>query len=300
MLCPKCHYQRQATDNPTPDWQCPACGVAYAKVNNVNQSAIIPPSQRAQHANQFGKRTPLEYALTLFVLCSILLLVISLAKKDRLPDHTQLLPELKQNPVQTSTTKQPFSFNYRGEQYAIEPVADYELWGMVVTHNDITGITDIMHTKDSVDIKDICVIWGSNIHNSDYQKMQFSSGDFICYFQYPEGVNFQFDEISNNHVLADNSTVRELIHSARIGDQIYMRGMLINYHWQSKPNWIRRTSTTRKDTGNGACEVVFVKEFEILKATNGTWHTLYSFSKWLLLLAVLTKIGSFFIRPKKQ
>ncbi len=30
MLCPKCHYQRQPSDQ-APDWQCPGCGVAYAK-----------------------------------------------------------------------------------------------------------------------------------------------------------------------------------------------------------------------------------------------------------------------------
>ncbi len=300
MQCPKCQYQRQAADHQAPDWQCPACGVAYVKAYKVNLTPIIPPNQRVKHANYFGKRTLLDYALTLFILCSVLLLVIAFAQKDQLPDHTQLLPALKQNPLQTITPQKPFTFAYRGEQYAIEPVAEYELWGMVVTHNDITGITDIMHTKDSVDIKDICLIWGNNIRNSDYQKMQFSSGDFICYFQYPSGVSFQFDEISNNHLLADNEAVRDVIHNTRIGDQIHLRGQLINYHWLSKPNWLRRTSTTRNDTGNGACEVVFVKEFEVLKATNGMWHNLYSISKWLVLVALLAKIGSFFISPSKQ
>ena len=32
MECPKCHYVRQPTDNVVPDWQCPKCGVVYAKV----------------------------------------------------------------------------------------------------------------------------------------------------------------------------------------------------------------------------------------------------------------------------
>lgn len=30
--CPKCHYLRQEKDSVVPDWQCPNCGVAYAKV----------------------------------------------------------------------------------------------------------------------------------------------------------------------------------------------------------------------------------------------------------------------------
>ena len=31
--CPKCAYERKLKDD-APDWQCPACGVAYAKVAN--------------------------------------------------------------------------------------------------------------------------------------------------------------------------------------------------------------------------------------------------------------------------
>jgi hypothetical protein len=29
--CPKCRYERQPADT-APGWQCPSCGVAYAKV----------------------------------------------------------------------------------------------------------------------------------------------------------------------------------------------------------------------------------------------------------------------------
>lgn len=32
ITCPKCHYKRTAADT-APDWQCPSCGVVYAKVN---------------------------------------------------------------------------------------------------------------------------------------------------------------------------------------------------------------------------------------------------------------------------
>ena len=29
--CPKCSYVRKSTDAKVPDWQCPSCGIAYAK-----------------------------------------------------------------------------------------------------------------------------------------------------------------------------------------------------------------------------------------------------------------------------
>ena len=40
--CPKCHHVR-ATDSTAPAWQCPACGVAYAK---AAESLQRPVSER--------------------------------------------------------------------------------------------------------------------------------------------------------------------------------------------------------------------------------------------------------------
>ena len=34
MKCPKCEYERTAADR-APDWQCPACGVAYSKATRA-------------------------------------------------------------------------------------------------------------------------------------------------------------------------------------------------------------------------------------------------------------------------
>jgi ribosomal protein L37AE/L43A len=45
MNCPKCGYRRKATES-VPDWQCPSCGVAYAKVLN----APNPPTRYAAPA----------------------------------------------------------------------------------------------------------------------------------------------------------------------------------------------------------------------------------------------------------
>lgn len=36
-ICPKCNYARQASDN-APEWQCPSCHVAYAKVGVTSPS----------------------------------------------------------------------------------------------------------------------------------------------------------------------------------------------------------------------------------------------------------------------
>ena len=42
VICPRCHHTRPA-DTQAPDWQCPACGVAYAKATRLPHEQILPP-----------------------------------------------------------------------------------------------------------------------------------------------------------------------------------------------------------------------------------------------------------------
>lgn len=296
--CPNCQYQRKQTDQ-APDWQCPACGVAYAKAMGVNQRlSITRPVHRFQ--NRFGKRTPSEWLLTGLFFASLISLTVSYWASKQLPVVDEIVSEMELEPIQSPTRHRPFKFDYRGESYVVEPMADYELWGVVVTHNDITGMTDIVHTEDSVDIKDVCVVWGENIRSNDFHEVSYSSGDFTCYFSYQRPIRFYHDQLSNNHLLSDDEQVRELIRNVRVGDQVHLKGMLVNYSRASNPGWQRKTSLTRKDTGGRACEVVFVSEFEILKDTNSTSKFIFTLSAWLLLMSVILKIAAIALVPYFQ
>jgi glutaredoxin len=50
VICPKCRTVRPQ-NAAVPDWQCPACGVAYAKAGG--QASAVPAVQRAQEAQRF-------------------------------------------------------------------------------------------------------------------------------------------------------------------------------------------------------------------------------------------------------
>ena len=49
----------------------------------------------------------------------------------------------------------------------------------------------------------------------------------------------------------------------------------------------RGTSVVRTDTGNGACETVYVEAFENLKPGGGPWRTLYWVALGMLALGAL-------------
>jgi len=52
-----------------------------------------------------------------------------------------------------------------------------------------------------------------------------------------------------------------VIDRVRAGDLVHIRGYLVNAHMPDGGEW--RTSTTRSDSGAGACELVWVEDLEI-------------------------------------
>ena len=78
------------------------------------------------------------------------------------------------------------------------------------------------------------------------------------------------DQLSNNHLISADERVRERVQDIRIGDQIRVRGSLAGY---SSPGVNKRgTSTTRTDTGDGACETIYVERFDIVRAATSYWR----------------------------
>ncbi len=210
---------------------------------------------------------------------------------EAMPAPEEINSLLDNEPRQEIINKESFDFSYRGRDYLIEPIAEYEIWGLVVTHNDITDFIDIYHDVDSVDIRDICVLWGDNVKHGVYNNFNFWSEPWTCFFQAEDWAYmklFNQAQISNSHLLSANPKVREAILNTRVGDQIHLSGKLINYAPKDKPMWFRKSSTEREDTGNGACEVIMVEKFSILKRANTFWHGIYTGSlNTLIMLAVV-------------
>lgn len=231
---------------------------------------------------------------------ALIVSAISYYKIKGLPDKTAISPLLSENPIQTETERKKFEFNYEGKDYIVEPMFDYELSGLIVTHNNIASITDAYHTSKSVDIKDLCVIWGDNFNDNIHKKLKFWSEAWTCFYQYDDyeiGSKFRGDQLSNNHLLSDKASVRAKIKKAKIGDQIKLRGMLVSYHPKRFPDMARTSSTIRTDQGNGACEVVFVEDFQILKVWQKRWADIYRISKGVLFITLVLKILSFLVFP---
>ena len=217
-----------------------------------------------------------------FFLLAVVFTLISWYFKGQLVEPGGVDPTLLQEPLQTTTSREEFAFEYKDKQCRVQPVADFELWGLVVSHNNIHSVADIYHDSTSVDTKDLCVIWGENLERDDYRRVEYKSGPWTCYISYPDGVHFAHDAIGNNHLIAASSLVRDRIGDVRIGDQIRLSGLLVNYQMSDWESFWRRTSTRRDDYD---CEVVFVEKLDVVRRGTPGWYAAYR-AGWIAILAL--------------
>ena len=232
---------------------------------------------------------------------SLIVFGISFFQKDKLPEKNEIVSQLLQEPVQKKTKQVPFEVEKNGVAYTITPLYDYELNGLIVSYNHSDSWWDYYHRKwgDFLNIKDVCVVWGENIKSGVYQKMKFTSGSWTCYFKSDtreEWGKFRDDNLSNNHLLADDEIIEKVILSAKKGDQIHLKGFLASYS-KKDGTFTRGTSINRTDKGNHACETIFLTDFQILKSANQEWRLASALSKYLIIICLVLSIASIFRRP---
>lgn len=227
------------------------------------------------------------------------------SQKDLLPSADFYYQELLTDPKQTVTGEAPFQVDSNGITYTIEPVANYRLNGVVVSYHDSDAFIDVYHRtdwKDFINIRDLCVIWGDNVTSQVYQEVEFSNTTWTCWVEWSDratGDKFSMRHLSNNHLLAHEPKIHEAIMSARPGDQILIDGLLANYS-HSRGEFQRGTSTVRTDTGNGACETIYVRDFRIVKPANQQWRQVYAVAKWIAILSFVGLAVIFVTGPVRR
>jgi hypothetical protein len=224
---------------------------------------------------------------------ALALLALAWTQKGDLVGPERIRPELLTAPLQEPVEQEPFTFTYRGQEVRVRAVASYELAGLVLTHNDITGFGDLYHDATSVDTKDLCVMWGESLRHADYLRARYSSGSFTCYVRWDEPLDhLHLDGIGNHHLITNSDRLRDAIARVRVGDQVRLRGLLVDYQLADWGTFWRRTSTERTDRD---CEVVFVEELEILARGTPGWYLLWNVARVLLVLVPLAWLAAFWI-----
>ena len=231
----------------------------------------------------------------ILIVVSSIWLLVSFWNRNDLPGNIDYVPAIVNEPAQKTTQKAAFEVSYEDVSYHVAPEFEYDIVGMIVSyrHHDNNSR---MHrlSNDHLNMLDVCVVWGENTQTAQLDKLDFWNGIFTCNFQTRDQAaweSFDVNKISNNHLISDDDYVRDQVRDIKIGDQIRVQGYLASY---ASPNaGPRGTSTTRTDTGDGACETIFVERFEILRPATSYWRI----SMYASLLLLIVGLFVHFRRP---
>ena len=196
-------------------------------------------------------------------------------------------PDVSREPAQSPVSEAPFQIVQAGVTYRIEPQFRYQLSGLVVSKRSHDG-DSMLHGywNDHLNVADLCVVWGSNATALDLNAYDFWNGQFTCFVKTRDSAawaRFRMPQMSNNHLISADEYLRDAINDVEIGDQISLHGLLASY--SNGAGYERGTSTVRTDTGNGACETIYVESFVVERPMRSPWRWLENVAWWSLLLS---------------
>ena len=161
-------------------------------------------------------------------------------------------------------------FTLDGYDMRIKYLYEYNAIALVVHTKDYMGVS----LGDKLSPKDIALAWGSVAAYNKVIDFHWSqSGRWVhwrtdSYSELaPIGDSADVDrQSSNNHLIPADSAVKKDIKKIRTGDIINLKGYLVNVRGlrDDGAHFTWNSSTTRDDSGDGACEVIYVTSVEWL------------------------------------
>lgn len=140
----------------------------------------------------------------------------------------------------------------------------YELSGIAVSTKRYIGTS----IGDRLAPKDVAMAWGDVARNNDKIDFHWSQSGRWYFWQTESyeiiapvgGVDGVNTHSANNHLIAADEEVAKDISRIQKGDLITITGYLVNITAEDSggSTFTWNSSTSRNDTGDGACEVVYV------------------------------------------
>ena len=153
----------------------------------------------------------------------------------------------------------PFRHN---DEFTVTPLARFELAARVLSREDYT-----FDTEAALAPVDLALGWQQMSDTAVLEQIEIDQRNRFYYWQvedFPIPRKAIETQSANMHLIPGNRTVARQLDAVREGELIRLQGYLVEVIRDDGWRW--RSSLSRKDTGAGACEVIFVKRLEVLPA----------------------------------
>lgn len=147
------------------------------------------------------------------------------------------------------------------DQYTIENLSVFEGEFRVLSREDYG-----MGREAEISPVDFALGWGKMAEPQIYKQLSFRQSNRWSYWRYENTPPIDVREIethsANMHIIPANKEIAKQISKVDQDDLIYLQGHLVEVRAQD--GWVWRSSLTREDTGNGACELFLVENIRII------------------------------------
>ena len=160
-----------------------------------------------------------------------------------------------QQPQQNSTGFA--DFNHNG--YKIVPLQTFEIEARVLATKKYSSGRE----SDLAPV-DLALGWGAMSDEVVLKDISISQSGRFYYWRvdrFPIPRKDIETQSANMHMVPANSQIESTLKSIRPGQVVKLSGYLIEI--TANDGWRWKSSLTREDTGNGACEIVYVKALEV-------------------------------------
>ena len=145
--------------------------------------------------------------------------------------------------------------------FLLTPLADFSLTARVLSRSDYR-----LDHAAALSPTDLAFGWGRMSDSRVLAQLDITqSGRWYHYHWSTQEPPIPRDEIirssANMHMIPADDAVRAALRDVRAGDIVHLEGQLIEAHGKDGSVW--RSSLRRDDTGDGACEVVYVRRLVV-------------------------------------
>lgn len=143
--------------------------------------------------------------------------------------------------------------------FTLTPLTDYIVEARVLSREDYS-----FGTEAELSPTDLALGWGPMSSEAVLSKIKISQSNRFYYWQVEEfPIPRREIEIhsANTHIIPANDMIKRQLETVRKGQIVKLKGQLVEA--KRADGWHWRSSLSREDTGNGACEVMYVTELHI-------------------------------------
>lgn len=201
---------------------------------------------------------------SLLILSTLFLFIVIGCNKPQVTGEDFAEIDVYQEPMQNKyTTGDRIIKKDKDSEFIITPVVEYKIAAIVVSKK---SYRDGWHAE--IAPVDLALAWGKLAEPGNDKYISYSQSDRWYFYEYEEGSPFNDSYVithsANNHIIPADENIYKAVNTIKKKERVSLEGYLVNVAGRYKVgNFWWNSSLTRKDSGDGSCEVFYVKKIKI-------------------------------------